>query len=77
MPGITALGITESKAQSVVNIYNSTVTSGIEYGDLAKLLQGKSERSELIKVMQSDPKAAAEIIKKPIGIEKSYLDWLK
>lgn len=77
LPGISDLNIVKIKAQSSVNTYNSTLTNGIEYANLAQLLQGKSERAELIKVIQSDPKAAEAIIKKPIGIEKNYLDWLK
>ncbi len=77
LPGISDLNIVKTKAQSSVNTYNSTLTNGIEYTNLAQLLQGKSERAELIKVIQSDPRAAEAIIKKPIGIEKNYLDWLK
>lgn len=77
LPGIESLSSQKTRAQSAVNSYNSTLTNGIEYANVAKLLEGKSERAELIKVIQSDPKAAEEIIKKPIGVEKNYLDWLK
>ncbi len=77
LPGIDYLGTIKTTTQSAVNSYNSTLTNGVEYANVAKLLQGKSERAELIKVIQSDPRAAEEIIKKPIGVEKNYLDWLK
>ncbi len=77
MPGISDLSLLRTNAQASVNTYNTTLIKGIEYAEVAKLLQGKTERAELIKVIQSDPKAAEAIIQKPIGIEKNYLDWLK
>lgn len=77
MPGISEIKALTQTTQSAITWYNTTVKDGINYTGLSKLLEGKSERAELVKIIQSDSKTAQEIIKKPATTQSEYLAWLK
>ena len=77
IPGISALSKQEDTAQVAIDKYETTLEKGISYVDLSGLLTKKADRAELIKIIQSDPNSAEDIIKKPTAVEKRYSEWLK
>jgi hypothetical protein len=78
VPGIPEINSLAEKSQSSIDAYESTLKNGINFESLWRLLEWKSERAELIKIIQSDPKETERIITKPPEEgQKDYLDWIK
>lgn len=61
---------------AIIEKYNKTESDGISYVDLWGFLGGKPEYTELIKIIQADPKNTEEVIKKKEWAW-NYLSWLK
>lgn len=77
IPGIPEISALSKSWQNAIDTYHSTLKSGISFETMEKLLQGKPERAELVKIIQSDVPSARKIIQKPENITKNYLEWIK
>lgn len=74
IPQITAINSQLSRANLSIETYKKTLEDGLDYATLGNMLSGKPERSELVKIIQTDPRGTETVIKKT-GT-KNYLEWL-
>jgi hypothetical protein len=77
LPGLSEVDTLGNKTQVAVDSYNSILKEGVDYAGLSKILEGKPENAELVKIIQSDSKTAQTIIQKPTAETKNYLEWIK
>ncbi|OIP52195.1 hypothetical protein AUK10_03940 [Candidatus Gracilibacteria bacterium CG2_30_37_12] len=76
IPQYDTINATVTQVNTTINNASSLKSDGVNKDSFTELLNKSGKKKEIPDVIFTDPTKLNEVLKKPTGIKKDYLDWL-